>query len=66
MNPFITCWDGPFAGEEKSVFDICLHGLNNDRARGPIDPRSFWYFPCGVTEVIHPCLGFQEGNHGSV
>ena len=32
MNPFITCWDGPFAGKEKRVFDICVHGLNNDRA----------------------------------
>ena len=32
MSPFITGWDGPFAGKEKSVFDICLHGLNSDRA----------------------------------
>ena len=32
MNPFIIRWDGPFAGREKRVFHICLHGLNNDRA----------------------------------
>ena len=32
MNPFIIRWDGPFAGKEKRVFHICLHGLNNDRA----------------------------------
>ena len=27
MNPFITRWDEPFAGKEKLVFTICLHGL---------------------------------------
>ena len=32
MNPFITRWDEPFAGKEKHVFNICLHGLNSDRA----------------------------------
>ena len=32
-NPFINRrWGGPFAGKEKRVFNICLHGLNNDRA----------------------------------
>ena len=31
-NPFITRWDEPFAGKEKHVVNICLHGLNSDRA----------------------------------
>ena len=31
MNPFITRWDEPFAGKEKRVVIICLHGLNSDR-----------------------------------
>ena len=32
MNPFITCWDEPFAEKEKRVINICLHGLNSDGA----------------------------------
>ena len=31
-EPFHYLLGGPFAGKEKRVFDICLHGLNNDRA----------------------------------
>ena len=32
MNPFITRWDEQFAGKEKRVVNVCLHGLNSDRA----------------------------------
>ena len=32
MNPFITCWDELFAEKEKCVINICLHGLNSNRA----------------------------------
>ena len=32
MNSFITRWHEPFAGKEKRVVNIYLHGLTSDRA----------------------------------
>lgn len=41
MNPFIPRWDEPFAGKEKHVFNIRLHGLNSDRVvRSPVSIRT--------------------------
>ena len=62
MNPFITRWDEPFAGKEKRVVNICLHGLNSDRAgRSPellsvLSTRS-----CFTLASVA-----REGYHGSV
>ena len=36
MNPFITRWDEPFAGKEKRVVNICLHGLNREGYHGSV------------------------------
>ena len=66
MNPFITRWDGPFAGKEKSVFDICLHGLNSDRAVRSIFGAFGTFHAALQTYFTLASVAMQEGNHGSV